>query len=256
MNLNEVSEKLLRARKEKRAMAPIRAELKDFSVSDGYKVQNLLLEQALGEGQKLCGYKMGLTSKAKQIDVGVTDPIRGFLLSSMECEKGSTLSRSSYIQPRVEPELAVVLNQRVGGREVTLRDVVGALQFVSPALEILDSRFENYKFSTPDVVADNTSAAGFMVGTTNLVSQLDSIRLLGISLKKNGIIVSTGCPAAVLGDPLLSVVALARSLAEEGRAIEKGQIILTGGITASVPFDVGDWVEAVWPGETLTFRVS
>lgn len=95
-----------------------------------------------------------------------------------------------------------------------------------------------------------------MVGSTNYVDRLDEVRLLGVTLKVNGEIRETGAPAAVLGDPLLSVVELVKGLAESNRAVEPGMVILTGGITTAVPFRSGDVVEVVWPGETLMFRAG
>lgn len=252
--LAEIAAKLRRAREDHMPIAQITSMSDAFSLADAYEVQRILYEQALAEGKHHCGYKMGLTSPAKQVDVGVFEPIRGFLLSEMEWEKGRDLEMNRFIHPRVEPEVAVVLKDRLYGSDVSLRDVVSRLAFIGPACEIVDSRFENFKFTLPDVIADNSSAAGFMVGSGNLLSELSRLRLMGIAIRKNGVIVETGAPAAVLGDPLLSVVALARSLAKEEKALEPGKVILTGGITTSVSFTKGDVLEVIWPGEILKFR--
>ena len=133
----------------------------------------------------------------------------------------------------------MVLREPLWGPDVSLRQVQSALALVVPALEIFDSRFEAFSFKLPDVVADNTSASGFLFGRENLSRPAFELSLLGVTVKKNGMILETGAPAAVLGDPLLSVVALAKLLAKEGKRIEPGMVILTGGITASVSFSEG-----------------
>ena len=252
--LKDTAELLRRAAESRTAIKPLTNENSALSLADGYVIQEIGLEMAMADGKRLCGYKMGLTSRAKQRDVGVYDPIKGYLLAEMEVEKGGTVDMSSRIHPRVEPEVAVVLREPLWGPDVSLRQVQSALALVVPALEILDSRFEAFTFKLTDVVADNTSASGFMLGRENLLPRLSELSLLGVAVRKNGMILETGAPAAVLGDPLLSVVALAKLLAKEGKRIEPGMVVLTGGITASVPFSRGDFVEVTWPGETLTFR--
>lgn len=254
MHLKESAEMLRRAVESRTAIQPLSNENPSLSLTDAYSIQGIGLEMAIADGKRLCGYKMGLTSRAKQRDVNVFEPIRGYLLSDMEVEKGGTLDTSMRIHPRVEPEVAVVLREPLWGPDVSLRQVQASLALVVPALEILDSRFEAFSFKLPDVVADNTSASGFVLGRDNLIDRLSELSLLGVTVKKNGVILETGAPAAVLGDPLLSVVALAKLLAKEGKRIEPGMVILTGGITASVSFSKGDFIEVVWPGETLTFR--
>jgi len=256
MNLTKLqtfATQLDNARKTHTPLIAFSGEYPEFSLEEAYAVQTLLMEQAK---EKLAGYKMGLTSRAKQKDVNVHSPIRGFLLESMEVAKGGTVSMANRIHPRTEPEIAVVLKERLSGPDVTLRQVREALAGVFPALEILDSRYKDFSFKLPDVVADNTSASGFMVGSTNYLDRLEEVRLLGVTLKINGEIRETGAPAAVLGDPLLSVVELVKGLAASGRAVEPGMVILTGGITTAVPFKLGDVVEVVWPGETLMFRAG
>jgi 2-oxo-3-hexenedioate decarboxylase len=255
MNLNEMAFELRRAEKACTAISSLKVAQPEFTIADAYSVQRLGLEIALSEGNAISGYKMGLTSIAKQRDVGVFEPIHGYLLRKSEYLKGATLDRSVFIHPRVEPEVAVVMKSRLRGPGVTLRDVKNAIAHIIPALEILDSRFENFSFKLEDVIADNTSASGFMLGSSELTHD-NSLRLVGVSIRKNGVILETGAPAAVLGDPLLSVVALANSLGKDEKEIEAGMVILTGGITASVPFDSQDVIEVVWPNETMTFRVS
>ncbi len=256
MNNQSIAEMLRQALMNQRAVPQISKTETQFSLKDAREVQDLSCILAQEAGENLAGYKMGLTSKAKQRDVNVYEPIRGYILKSFEIPKGGTVKMGARIHPRVEPEVAVVLNRELKGPGVTLRDVVSALEGIYPALEIVDSRYENFVFKLEDVIADNTSAAGFMVGRVNLLSELNDLNLMGICVRKNGAIVETGAPSAVLGDPLLSVVSLANSLAEEAKSILPGMVILTGGITQSVPFKRNDRIEVEWPQEVLSFTAE
>lgn len=250
MNPIELAQRLRRARLEGKALAPLTGELPNFSWEAAYLVQEAALSLDLAAGDHLSGYKMGLTSLAKQRDVKVFEPIRGYLLASMEVEPGAAVSTAGRIHPRFEPEVAVVMRRM----PTSLRDVADSVQGVYPALEILDSRFEGFKFQLPDVIADNTSASGYLIGRHRLPIEPEELGLLGVVVRKNGQIEHTGAPAAVLGDPLRSVWALARALAAQGRELEEGQVILSGGITASLAFAARDVLEVEWPGETLMFR--
>ncbi len=250
MNPIELAQRLRKARLEGKAISPLTSELPGFSWESAYRVQEAALSLDLAAGDKLSGYKMGLTSLAKQRDVKVFEPIRGYLLRSMEVEPGASVVTEGRIHPRFEPEVAVVMRKQ----PTSIRDLPECVEGVYPALEILDSRFEGFKFSLPDVIADNTSASGYLIGRHRLPMDPETLRLLGVVVRKNGQIEHTGAPAAVLGDPFRSVWALARSLAAQGHKLEAGQVILSGGITASLPFTAGDVLEVEWPGETLMFR--
>jgi 2-oxo-3-hexenedioate decarboxylase len=250
MNPIELAQKLRRARLEGKAVAALTSELPNFSWEAAYQVQAAGLSLDLAGGEKLSGYKMGLTSLAKQRDVKVYEPIRGYLLASMEVENGASVATEGRIHPRFEPEVAVVMKRM----PVSLRDLGDAIEGVYPALEILDSRFEGFQFQLPDVVADNTSASGYLIGRHRLPFDPEELRLVGVVVRKNGRIEHTGAPAAVLGDPFRSVWALVRALMAQGKQLENGHVILSGGITASLAFKAGDVLEVEWPGETLMFR--
>lgn len=256
MNKQHIAESLRQAFVTKTPIQQISKSIPSLSLKDAVEIQEIGFNLAQEAGEQLAGYKMGLTSKAKQRDVSVFEPIHGYILKSFEIPKGGVVSMKERIHPRVEPEVAVVLKTELRGPGVTLRDVVAALDGVYPALEIVDSRYEGFIFKLEDVIADNTSAAGFMVGRVNLMPQLNELNLLGISVRKNGAIVETGAPAAVLGDPLLSVVSLANTLGKESKSILPGMLILTGGITQSVSFKAGDRVEVEWPYEVLAFTAE
>ncbi len=249
MSPNEIAQRLRKARLEGKATTPLTSEMPEFSWESAYRVQEAMLGLDLAAGDELSGYKMGLTSLAKQRDVNVFEPIRGYLLASMEVEPGASVTTQGRIHPRFEPEVAFVM-KRMPGSYRELPECVDAY----PALEILDSRFEGFKFQLADVIADNTSASGYLIGRSKLPLDPDELRLLGVVVRKNGEIEHTGAPAAVLGDPFRSVWALCKRLAARNRPLEQGQVILSGGITASLSFKAGDTLEVEWPGETLMFR--
>ena len=142
MNLNELANQLRLARLERRAISPLTAANPALTLADGYAIQAIGREMRFADGEKLCGYKMGLTSRAKQRDVSVFETIRGYLLESMEITPGQTVDTATRIHPRVEPEVAVVMKAPLRGA-VTLREVVAAIGGLYPALEIIDSRFES-----------------------------------------------------------------------------------------------------------------
>lgn len=254
--VRQLFEELEAAQQQCRPIAAFSDRMAELDLKDGYKVQSFGLESRLSRGHRLAGYKMGLTSRAKQVDVGVSEPIRGYLLADGELADGEPLARERYVHPRAEPEIAVRLGRALSGEEVSLRDVAFAVDSILFAMEILDSRFQAFKFRAPDVVADNTSAAAFVLGRPRRLTEDSDWLLSGVCLRRNGEILDTGVPSAVLGHPFAAVAALARSLAREGRGLEPGQIVLTGGITASVPLMPGMVLEAGWRGETLSLRVA
>lgn len=252
----EKVERLLNARAERVAISPFTDEESNFTIQDGYGVQKMLLERAVKKGEILSGYKMGLTSKAKQKDVNVFEPIRGFILKSMEIPNGGTLALSSRIKPRVEPEIALVLKSKLEGQNVTLNDVVKALSGVYLACEVIDSRYKDYKFKMPDVIADNTSASGYVLGSHNLLPRVEEVRLFGLTLSKNGEILETGAPAAALNNPLNSLLELVKAMAKTGESLEPGQVILTGGLTNSHFVASGDTIEVECAFDKIRFYVK
>lgn len=252
-SIKQIAKELSAAKKERRLLGAFTALYPDFDLAAAHQVQQILFEEALASGERIIGYKMGLTSRAKQMDVGVFSSISGFLVGSSALVKGTPVDSKRFRQPRVEPEVAVVLNRTIDRPFTTMAELVSCLAFVGPAAELLDSRYENYQFKLPDVVADNTSAGAFILGTSNWVNRLDEVRLMGIKIKKNGVLIDTGAAAATFGDPLLSVVELVSELSKRGNKLEAGQVVLTGGVTAAPLLSPGDFVELIWPGETISF---
>jgi 2-oxo-3-hexenedioate decarboxylase len=205
-----------------------------LDVPTAYRVQAELVTRRTARGERLVGVKMGLTSRAKMVQVGVDEAIWGRLTDAMAVPDGGRVALDRLIHPRIEPEVAFLL------------DAAGTAIAVAPALEVIDSRYRDFRFALPDVVADNTSAAGFVVGPWSpLPAGLDN---LGVLLEVDGRVVQTGSTAAILGDPRR---ALSLGLDLAGRAglrPEPGWVLLAGAATAAVPLVPGAHVRAVVEG--------
>lgn len=216
-------------------------EAEQFDAATGYAVQGLGIELRRARGERVIGVKMGLTSRAKMAQVGVNEVTWGRLTDAMRREEGGVLRRADFIHPRAEPEIAFVLKRRLKG-EVSLAEAALALEAVAPAVEIIDSRYENFRFSLGDVVADNSSSAAFFLGG---FSRPDTdVSNLGIVLSIDGAAREIGSSAAILGHPLRALVAAARMTARSGHVLEPGDIVLAGAATAAVPLAPGMRVEA------------
>lgn len=225
------------ARSGRRAVPSLADDHPGLDLEAGYAVQ-LIQREDFGP---LVGWKLGVTSRAKQQQVGVHEPIRGFLAIEHALDLGEPLVVGEHIQPRTEPEIVFVMGRDLAGAAVTAVDVLAATEAVAVGIEVLDSRFLDYRFTMPDVVADNASAARFVVGTPVPLAGID-LRLVGVVMERNGTVVGTASGAASLGHPAAAVAWLVRSLAAAGEGLTRGQVILSGGLTAAVPVAPGDCV--------------
>jgi 2-oxopent-4-enoate hydratase len=250
--IETLAERLRAAEHDKKAIARLTDEVPGLTVEDAYAIQNVTLarrrERGLhGRPARLVGRKVGITSKAVQDWLQVTEPDFGFLLDDMEVKDGGTCARADLLQPRIEGEIAFVLKRelpgcfQVGG--VTNSDVLAATDFVLPALEIIDSRIHDWKITYRDTVADNASSARWVVGTRP--ARLDGVDLVlaGMSLKKNGRVASTGAGAACLGNPVTAVAWLANTLCRLGSPLRPGDLVLSGALGPVVPVEAGDFFE-------------
>ncbi|KTE40408.1 MULTISPECIES: 2-keto-4-pentenoate hydratase [Sphingopyxis] len=202
----------------------------DLTVEDAYAIQKLSIDRRLDRGERLVGIKMGLTSRAKMRQVGVDQMAWGRLTDAMMLDEGGSLSLANFIHPRIEPEIAFLMGAPLAGR-VTMVEALAAVAAVAPAMEVIDSRYEDFKFALPDVIADNSSSSGFVIGGWNDPSQ--DLSNLGVILEIDGAVTEVGSSAAILGHPLRSLVAAAAMVSQGGGRIEEGDIVLAGGITAA-----------------------
>lgn len=216
-----------------------------ISLSEAYAIQAASLGKRYARGEQATGFKLGFTSKAKMEQMGVHEIIWGRLTDKMELKPGEDLQKEAFIHPRVEPEIAFLISERID-RVITLEEAPQFLSGVAGALEIIDSRYENFKFSLEDVVADNCSSAAYIIGDWMAPDTPFAAR--EITLKINGESVQEGNSNAILGNPLASLVELARILSENGEAIEAGTVVLAGAATSAVYLKSGDKVEGLFEG--------
>lgn len=238
LSLNELAETVDAAAHTATAI-PQLTDGRPLTVEDAYGVQALSLARRYARGERRVGMKMGLTSRAKMAQVGVDEMVWGRLTDAMQVEEGGTVSRARFVHPRAEPEVAYLLKAPLAGR-VTAAQALAAVEAVAPAIEIIDSRYKDFKFALSDVVADNSSSSGFVVGQWSK-PDID-VGNLGLALSVDGHVVQVGSTAAILGHPMRSLVAAARLVAQWGERLEAGWIVLAGGITAAHPLAVGTTV--------------
>ena len=203
---------------------------KNLTLEEAYEVQRRSVQRRYDRGQTQVGVKMGFTSRAKMIQMGLDEMIWGRLTSSMLVEDGGEIDLSDFVHPRVEPEVAFLLKRPLEGL-VSPAEAMLAVEAIAPALEIIDSRYENFKFNLPDVVADNTSTSAYVVGPW--VNPHMDFTNLGMVMSFDGRAVQIGSTAAVMGNPLRALVGAAKLVGEDGGRLEAGWTIMAGGATAA-----------------------
>lgn len=248
---------LLDAYDTKLAIPPLVQTYPGMTTEDSYAVQQLQIERRLSEGRTIKGHKVGLTSAAMQRQLGVDQPDYGHLLDDMFFLEHTPIPSSIYLQPKIEPEVAFVLKRRLSGPGVTVPEAISAVDYVLPALEIIDSRIENWKIGIVDTIADNASSGGLVLGSRPTRLEDVDLRLAGCTLLCNGQVVATGAGGAVLGSPINSLVWLANTVGALGVTLEPGHVILPGSVTAAQPVAPGDTYAAAFAGlGTVTARFA
>lgn len=209
---------------------------------DAYAIQDEIRRRKIARGCRIVGFKAGLTSHAKMKQMGVETPCFGFMADYYAVPEGGECKISQLIHPKVEPEIAFVTKKALKGPGCHIGSVLAATDFVMPGIEVIDSRYRDFKFDLKSVIADNTSAVRFVVGGRPIsVADVD-LRTVGIVLEKNGEPVAFGAGAAVLGHPAAAIAMLANHLGARGEEIPAGTLILSGGITEAIAVQAGDSV--------------
>jgi 2-keto-4-pentenoate hydratase len=231
---------LYEARRTRQAIAPFTDADPDLGMADGYAVQQELTRLLLADGDRIVGYKVGLTSKPMQQMIGVDQPDYGPVLASTVYSDGDIISAGSFIQPKLEAEIAFVLGSPLAGPDVSVLDARRAIAGMTAAVEIVDSRFADWRIKLADTVADLASNGA--VAVSSRLVPLDGVdpRLIGMVLTRQGELIDTGAGAAALGDPVKVVAWLANTLGEMGVKLEAGHLIMTGALHAAVPMRPGD----------------
>jgi 2-oxo-3-hexenedioate decarboxylase len=246
--VEQLAEHLENAELQAHDVTKITDDYPDMSYEDAFDIQWEIRRRKEARGNKIVGLKMGLTSWAKMKQMNVENPCYGFLADYFSCPDGSVIDTSKLIHPKVEAEIAFVTKKPLKGPGCHIGDVLAATDFIIPAVEVIDSRYRDFKFDIKSVIADNSSSTRFITGGQMALPQDVDMRTLGVVLEKNGEVVELGAGAAVLGHPAASVAMLANMFAERGEEIPAGTFIMTGGITAAVAVEAGDSINVRYQG--------
>ncbi len=241
---DQIAKVLIAGERDRTEVDQFSAQHPDLDPATAYAAQKAFVQSKLDVGEKLVGYKLGLTSRNKQRAMGVDAPLYGRVTSSMLAAPGEPIRFDRFIHPRVESEIAFLLKDDITA-PATVTSVLAATDLVYGAVDVLDSRYRDFKFTLTDVIADNASAGAFYLGP--LARRPEDLRLdlLGGVVRVSGEVVMTAAGAAVMGHPAAAVAWLANQLAEQSETLKAGQIIFSGGLTAPVP---------VIAGESVTFE--
>jgi 2-keto-4-pentenoate hydratase len=248
VDVQALADSLLRAEAMRVPVEPLTASHPTLGGGDAYRVQLAGVQRKIASGRRVIGKKIGLTSKAMQNLLGVHEPDYGHLLDDMLVGDGATCRRDELLQPKVEGEIAFVLKDRLRGPGVHLADALRATAGVMASLEIVDSRVRDWKIKLADTVADNASSGRFVLGSRLIPADALDLKLVGMYLEKNGEVVNSGAGVAVWGHPAAAVAWLANRLADFDAALEPGEIVLSGAISAATDAAKGDVIVAHFHG--------
>jgi 2-oxo-3-hexenedioate decarboxylase len=239
----EIVDYLLSAEKERREVLKVTDQYPDLSIEQAYAIQEQLIARKEQDGARRIGLKLGLTSKPKQQMMGVHEAIYGYLTHDMLALEWEGIAFDQLIHPKAEPEIAFFIGEDLQGTNVTALDVLQATQYVAPAIEIIDSRYLNFRFTLVDVVADNCSSAKFLIGNKWCSPVGMDLGNLGMTMYKNGAVSQVGSSSAVLGHPATSVAWAVNKLGAMGKGLKKGDVVLSGAISEAIAFEPGDTIQ-------------
>jgi 2-keto-4-pentenoate hydratase len=246
--IESISRDLYSAERDRRTLRPITETYPEIDIDTAYKIQLGLVQLKDADGEKIVGKKIGLTSKAMQKMLNVDQPDYGHIFDNMVLQDGVVFRVAELIQPKIEPEIAFILDREIKGPGVTPMQVLAATRFVVPALEIIDSRIEGWRIKLCDTIADNASSARVVLGSSPKRVDERDLKLVGMILEKNGDIVQTGAGGAVLGHPAVAVAWLANAVGRFGVSLNAGDIIMPGALCGAVDVGAGDLLQASFDG--------
>ncbi|MEZ0352919.1 2-keto-4-pentenoate hydratase [Mycobacterium sp. pR1184] len=248
LQLDAAAQRLYAAQLSSDPIPPLTEAYPNLDVAQAYSTQRRNLARHLGAGARLRGHKIGLTSAPMQTLLGVNEPDFGYVLDTMMLADGTTVPRSDFCAPRVEPEVAFLLRAPLRGPGVTVDEVMAATEAVAAALEVVDSRIADWRISLADTVADNASSGAVVLGRWVPISNTSRLPDTTAALYLNDALVETGQGTAVMGDPAAAVAWLANALSEYGTAIEAGQFVMSGSYTSAAFVQAGDRASATITG--------
>lgn len=225
-----VAEALRSARETRIPIDPVGEPFSSAGIDLAYQIQDINTDHDLAQGRRLVGRKIGLTSPAVQRQLGVDQPDYGMLFADMAHMHNDEISLATLIQPKIEAEVALVLRKDIHAADTTLPELMDSIDYLLPALEIVDSRVKDWKIDIFNTVADNASSAFYVLGAKPARLRDVDLALCGMMMSRNGVELSTGCGAACLGHPLRAALWLARRMAAHGRPLQAGDTILTGAL--------------------------
>lgn len=229
---------LQRAQEQRRPIPPLRKREEGLDVQGAYRIQELNTGNAIAQGRSLIGRKIGLTSEAVQKQLGIDSPDYGMLFADMQVGDGGTLQLDDLIQPKIEAEIAFILRADLRNPETSREDLIAAIDYAVPALEIVDSRIENWDIGLVDTIADNASSARFVLGQQRARLSVFDPTMCSMTLYANDAVVSKGEGRLCLGSPVNSALWLARKMADVGRPLCTGDVVLTGALGPMVSMSV------------------
>lgn len=239
--LQQAADALLEAERSRQFIAPLRDTYAPLSIDDAYAIQRINTERRLAAGRRIVGCKIGLTSVAVQKQLGVDQPDFGMLFDDMGYGDGEPIPASILTQPKIEAEIAFVIGRDLNVDNPGQLDVINAIEYALPALEIVGSRVADWNIRITDTIADNASSSAYVIGNTpKRLSEFD-VRMCGMVMERRGEPVSVGAGAACLGSPINAVVWLARTMAAVGTPLKAGDLVLSGALgpmTAVTPGDI------------------
>lgn len=229
-----IADDLIEAERTRTPIVPFTRRHPYLDVDTAYKAQSLFVDHHLDGGETLVGAKLGMTTRVKREALGIHEPLYGWLTSGMLALPGEPLPLDRLIAPRAEPEIAFLIGTGLEAPATAAR-VLAATDAVVPAIEIVDSRYRE-RFRLPDSVADNAGAARVVLGSqARRPSELEDLRLVGCVFRSRGEIVGTAAGGAVMGNPAAAVAWLVNTLAARGTSLPAGSVVLSGGLTGSMP---------------------
>jgi 2-keto-4-pentenoate hydratase len=241
LDIVAIANQLLLCEKTKQVIRPLTETYPNLSGNDAYKIQLAQMHMKVNEGAEVKGLKIGLTSKEMQQMLNVYTPDYGIILNSMVYEESEDIAVSSFIQPKIEFEIAFVFKEGLSGTDISVDDVIAAVDYVVPAVEIIDSRIENWEIKFEDTVADNGSSAGIILGSKRTpLSEIEDITNIEMQVMKNDEFLVSAKSDAVLGNPLNAVVWLVNEISKYGVNIEPGMFVLSGSLSKAFLFEEGD----------------
>ncbi|WP_129658739.1 2-keto-4-pentenoate hydratase [Rothia uropygialis] len=243
-SIEDAVKELLAAESNRQSRGRITDEWPELDIDTAYEVQDALIAQRVENGEHVVGVKLGLTSRAKQQRMGIDSPLTATLTDAYMLAADQPVPLDKLIHPRVEPEIVFVMGEDLSGPGITSATALNAVESVYAGFEVIDSRYRDFSFALPDVVADNASSALFSLGPVRVSPTDLDLALEAVSLSVDGHVTATATGAAVQGHPAEALALAANSLGKRGQKIPAGAIVLTGGLTDAVPVRAGSAITA------------